>query len=126
MKKNNNEAVISHLLSFCDRDAERIANELFCAFGDVNSVVEAARASLPDKDLIGKAYNIREEDGMIICDVIIDVMKNKSKNFMGLIDNYTLKTIKNSQRLDVNNYEIVRFLVYDKDFKRKVDEKLHG
>lgn len=83
------------------------------------------RTSLPDKDLIGKAYNIREEDGMIVCDIILDIMKNKSKNFMGLIDNYTLKTIKDNQRLDVDNYEIVRFLVYDKDFKRKVDERLH-
>lgn len=83
------------------------------------------KPSLPEKDLIGFASNIREEDGMVICDVILSPVKNKSKNFMGIIDNYTLKTIKNNQRLDADNYEIVRFLVYDKDFKRKVDEKLH-
>jgi DNA repair protein RadC len=94
MKKNNNEAVISHLLSFCDRDAERIANELFCAFGDVNSVVEAdgyvitqtcgsSRAAeiisiatalngrrITDKYKIGKRYS-EEEIKTYVCGLLL-------------------------------------------------------
>ncbi len=81
---------------------------------------------LPEKDRIGFASNIREEDGMIICDVKLNPVKNKTKHFMGIIDNYTLKTTKGNKRLDVSDYEIVRFVIYDRDLKRKVDEKLHG
>lgn len=76
--------------------------------------------SLPEKDKIGVVTNIREIEDMVICTVQLDDMKIKSQNFMGLIDNYTLKTIKDN--LDQQNYEIVRFVIYDKDFKRKVDE----
>lgn len=78
---------------------------------------------IPEKNLIGYASNIREEKGMVICTVTLDDMKSASSNFMGLIDNYTVKTKKTTSS-DVS-YELIRFVVYDKEFKRKVDEKIN-
>ena len=54
----------------------------------------------------------------------VDDMKNKSSHFVGIIDNYTMKIIKDRNTKKDLNYEIVRFVVYDKDFKRKVCEKI--
>ena len=79
---------------------------------------------LPEEDMIGIVKNVRESDGSIVCDVVLDDMRNKSSNFMGIIDNYTLKCIKDNDDDSNVNYELVRFIVYDKEFKRKVDDKI--
>lgn len=77
---------------------------------------------LPEKNIIGYIRNIREEEGNVVCTVILDDYKTLSKNFIGVIDNYTLKTFKGNSDQD---YELIRFVVYDKEFKERVDEKIY-
>lgn len=85
---------------------------------------KSSAEQLPDENIIGYASNIRESMDTIVCSVEIMDYKSLSSNFMGLIDNYTLKTLRGK---DVkHDYEIVRFIVYDKELKRKVDEKIYG
>lgn len=83
-----------------------------------------AKSSLPAEDIIGYVTNIRVKGPDMVCDVYLDDMKSKASNFIGIIDNYTMKIIKDKDTKKDLNYEIVRFVVYDKDFKRKVCEKI--
>lgn len=92
---------------------------IYYQYGQKSSAVQ-----LPDTNIIGYASNIRESMNTVVCSVEIMDYKSLSSNFMGLIDNYTLKTLRGKD--DKHDYEIVRFIVYDKELKRKVDEKIYG
>lgn len=81
------------------------------------------QSRLPEQYKIGTATNIRDENGVVYCDVTLNDLLSLSTHFDNVIDNYTLKTNKSKRNSDMD-YELVRFVVYDKEFKRKVDEEI--
>lgn len=68
---------------------------------------------------VGVAKNIRISGDDVVCDVVITDTNVYASQFDYKIDNYTLKPIK-----DGKHYEVCRFVIYNKDFKRKVDMKM--
>ena len=71
--------------------------------------------------IIGYASNIHRDGDNVVCDVELVSLNKLSDHFMGVIDNYVIK-ITGRNKDGEPNYDIVRFIVYDKNFKRKVDE----
>lgn len=80
------------------------------------------QSKLPDQHIIGRTKNIKDVDGIVCCDIELYDTLTLSSNFCNIIDNYTLKTCKDNN--SNHDYELVRFIVYDKEFKRKVDEEI--
>lgn len=91
---------------------------LYYQYCQKNRVVE------PDvSDLIGYVKNIHvDENNNVVCDVEWNPILANSVHLMGVIDNYVIK--HNKDKKGNVNYELVRFVVYNKDFKKKVEEKL--
>lgn len=80
------------------------------------------KKTVDEDNIIGYARNIRKEGHNIVCDVDLFVVNPLSANFESVIDNYTLTAIR-SNGSNLTNYSIVRFNVYNKEFKRKVDKR---
>ena len=72
--------------------------------------------------VIGYASNIHRDGDGVICDVDLIELNKLSDNFMGVIDNYVIK-VTGRNKDGEPKYDIVRFIVYDKEFKRKVDQE---
>lgn len=91
------------------------------------SSAKLASASIRTKDeiesssIIGYASNIHRDGDNVICNVDLLPLNTLSEHFMGVIDNYVIK-ITGRNKDGEPNYDIVRFIVYDKNFKRKVDQ----
>ena len=103
---------------FIDKKYENKKYPLYYQYCQKNRVVE------PDvSDLIGYVTNIRvDENDNVVCDVEWNPLLSNSIHIMGVIDNYVIK--HNKDKRGNINYELIRFVVYNKDFKQKVEEKI--
>ena len=96
-------------------------------YAQKTSSMKLASAPVRTKDeiepssIIGQASNIHQDGDNIVCDVELLPLNTLSEHFTGVIDNYVIKVIGRNKDGEPN-YDIVRFIVYDKNFKRKVDE----
>lgn len=77
--------------------------------------------NLNENNLIGYATNLHVDNGLLLCDVEIIHLLKLANNFDGTIDNFVLSINRQSD----NFYTIDKFIVYDKEFKRKVDAKMN-
>ena len=86
-----------------------------------SSLSVRTKDEIESNSIIGYATNIRKDGTDVICDVELISANSLSNNFTGIIDNYVLK-VNGRCKGGEPKYDIVRFIVYDKEFKRKVDE----
>lgn len=76
-----------------------------------------------DTMFIGKAKEIREnQDGDIVCTVIINDALRLANHFQGVIDNFKISIAPD----EYGNMKpkLLQLIIYDKDFKKAVDEKM--
>lgn len=76
-----------------------------------------------DNMFIGKAKEIRENpDGDIVCTVIINDVLKLASHFQGVIDNFKVSIAPD----EYGNMKpkLLQLIIYDKDFKKAVDEKM--
>lgn len=76
-----------------------------------------------DNMFIGKAKEIREnQDGDIVCTVIINDALRLANHFQGVIDNFKISIAPD----EYGNMKpkLLQLIIYDKDFKKAVDEKV--
>lgn len=73
------------------------------------------------EDIIGEVTSIYNDGTRIYCDATIYDQLSKAIHFNNVIDNYTIM-VKNNK--DDKMYKLVRFVIYDKEFKRKVDDEI--
>lgn len=76
---------------------------------------------LPQDNLLGYATNLHVDNGMLLCDVEIIHLLKLANNFDGSIDNYVLSINRSG---DKSAYCIDKFIVYDRNFKKKVEDKM--
>ena len=85
---------------------------------------QKSRVVEPDAlDLIGYVYNIHlDKSNNVVCNVMYNPLLTISANIGDVIDNYVVKINQSNKRRI--KYELVRFVVYNKEFKKKVEEKI--
>lgn len=83
--------------------------------------VNPRNVDIDPNDIIGKVVALYHDEQNIYCDVLINDVSAKASHFDNVIDNFTVKVDKDGKRN--KSYEFIQFIIYDKDFKRKVDEK---
>lgn len=77
--------------------------------------------SINEDNVIGRVIAIYHDNNAVFCDVVLNDVLEKSTHFNKVIDNFTIKITKDRER--TIGYEFVQFIIYNKNFKRKVDEK---
>ena len=80
-----------------------------------------ATEAISDNDKIGHATNFHivdgEDGGYVACDVYINPLHPATHNFTNTLDNYGV-SFKDGE------YNLIRFTIYNKAFKEKVDAEL--
>ena len=78
-------------------------------------------SKIPEENKIGEAKNVRVDGDMLVCDVVLFDLNKYASQFDNKIDNYVMAVNKAT-----DGYDVHRFIIYNKDFKRKVDKKMEN
>ena len=118
---------LSHMGEIGDAILEMDDNDVFCQkkFPVVYQYMKGADGESVDtekKNIIGDAYDVHiDAAGNLVCDIVINPMMRRAVHFQNMIDNLVVAKhiIDNKKEQSIVNYELVQFVVYDKDYKKE-------